>query len=131
MTVDLARLLPHERWFGLFLVVMWLRLAVAAPASVDAWVFSVLIALNVAVIAYAEHAPTRGAWLARLLYYPIAMNVVFQQLRSAIPAVHPGKSDAWLRAIDAHLVGGNLSLALEPWVNPLATELLSFCYMLF
>ncbi len=129
--VDLERLLPHERWFGLFLVVMWARLAVMAPASADALVFSVLIALNVALIAYAEHAPTRGAWLARLLYYPIAMNVVFQQLRTAIPAVHPGKADAWLRAVDAHLVGGNLSLALEPWVSPLATEVLSFCYMLF
>lgn len=131
MRVDLAQLLPHERWFGLFLVVMWLRLVVAAPESVDALAFSVLIALNVALIAYAERVPTRGAWLARLLYYPIAMNVVFQQLRTAIPAVHPAKADAWLRAIDAHLVGGNLSLALEPWVSPLATELLSFCYLLF
>lgn len=131
MRVDLARLLPHERWFGLFLVVMCLRLAVAAPASVDALVFAILIALNVALVGYAEHVPTRGAWLARLLYYPIAMNVVFQQLRTAIPAVHPGKADAWLRAADAHLVGGNLSLALEPWVSPLATEVLSFCYMLF
>lgn len=125
------RLLPHEIWFGLFTVVMWLRLLAAAPASADALVFTVLVAVNVALIVYAERRPGRGAWIARLLYYPVAMNVIFQQLRTAIPAVHPAKADAALRAIDAHLVGGNLSLALEPWVNPLATELLSLCYLLF
>jgi membrane-associated phospholipid phosphatase len=131
MRTEPVRLLPHELWFGLFLVLMWLRLLVAAPLTTDTVVFAILIGINVALILFAERSPTRGAWFARLLYYPIAMNVVFQQLRTAIPAVHPGKADAMLQSIDAHLVGGNLSLALQPWVHPLVTEALSLCYLLF
>jgi membrane-associated phospholipid phosphatase len=132
MRAELERLLPHEILFGLFLVVMALRLVPAVgPWSTDSLVFIALIALNVALIVFAERRPGTAAWKARLLFYPMAMNIVFQQLRTAIPAVHPGKADALLREIDLHLVGGNLSLALEPWVQPLATEALSLCYLLF
>lgn len=132
MRAELDRLLPHEVLFGLFLCVMWLRLVLAgAGASLDALVFLALIAVNLCLILAAEMRPSRAAWMARLLYYPIAINVVFQQLRTAIPAVHPGKADLALQALDRHLVGGNLSLALQPWVNPWATEILSFCYLLF
>jgi membrane-associated phospholipid phosphatase len=132
MRAERVRLLPHEWCFGLFLVVMWLRLAAAAGAfASDALVFLALIAINAGVIAAAERWPTRGAWTVRLLYYAIAMNVAFQQLRSAIPALHPTKADGALQEIDRHLVGGNLSVALQPWVTPLATELLSLCYLLF
>lgn len=132
MRVDAARLLPHEILFGLFLCVMWLRLVAAgAGAGLDAMVFLALIALSSGLIVLAERRPSRSTWMARLLFYPIAMNVVFQQLRTAIPTVQPWKADEALHAIDLALVGGNLSLAIEPWVNPVATEILSFCYLLF
>ncbi len=132
MRPEAARLLPHEVFFGLFLVVMWLRLTVAVGfMASDALVFLALIALNAVVIVLASRSATRTAWTVRLLYYAVAMNVVFQQLRTAIPAVQPAKADSALQAIDRQLVGGNLSLALEPWVTPLATELLSLCYLLF
>jgi len=132
MRPEVPRLLPHEWWFGLFLVVMWLRLVAAAgPFTTDALVFFALIVLNVAAIAVGMRWPTRAGWTVRLLYYAVAMNVAFQQVRTAIPAVHPGKADLALQEIDRHLVGGNLSIALQPWVNPFATELLSLCYLLF
>lgn len=132
MRTEAARLLPHELWFGLFLVVMWLRLVAAVgPFATDALVFLGLIVLNALAIAVGAKYPTRAGWTVRLLYYAIAMNVAFQQLRSAIPAVQPAKADGLLQEIDRQLVGGNLSVALQPWVNPLATELLSLCYLLF
>jgi membrane-associated phospholipid phosphatase len=132
MRLEPERPLPHEILFGAFLCVMWLRLALAGAAGgVDAMVFLALIAVNLCLILVARKRPGRWTWMARLLYYPIAMNVVFQQLRTAIPAVHPAKADLALQGLDRHLVGGNLSLALQPWVNPVATEVLSFCYLLF
>jgi membrane-associated phospholipid phosphatase len=132
MRPEAPRLLPHELWFGLFLVVMWLRLvAVVGPLAADALAFLGMIALSALAIAVGTKYPTRAGWTVRLLYYAIAMNVAFQQLRSAIPAVQPAKADGLLQEIDRHLVGGNLSVALQPWVSPLATELLSLCYLLF
>ena len=60
MRAEAARLLPHEVFFGLFLVVMWLRLTVAVgPMASDALVFFALIVLNVVVIAVATRRPTR------------------------------------------------------------------------
>jgi membrane-associated phospholipid phosphatase len=132
MRPELARLLPHEIFFGAFLVVMWLRLLYAVgPLATDTLVFFVLIVVNGLLIAAAERRPTRARWMARLLFYAIAMNVVFQQLRTAIPAVHPGKADLALQEIDRHIVGGNLSLVLQPYTHPVVTEILSTCYILF
>src|SRR5687768_16866142 len=106
MTDDARRLLRHEILFGGFLVIMWLRLAIAAgPLAIDTLVFFVLIVVNVVVIAAARAEPSRARWMMRLLFYPIAMNVVFQQLRTAIPAVNPHKADLALQAIDERLVG--------------------------
>jgi hypothetical protein len=132
MAAKRFRLLPHELLFGLFLCAMWLRLLLAGKGlTLDGVVFLALIAINAGLIAWAEARPGPRTWMARLLYYPIAINVVFQQLRTAIPAVHAEKFDVALQGIDQVLVGGNLSLALQPWVNPLTTEILSFCYLLF
>src|SRR5262245_17595579 len=111
---------------------MAVRLAVASgPFALDTLVFLAMIATNVVVIAACRANPSRVRWIARLLFHPIAMNVSFQQLRTAIPAVNPWKADLVLQAIDRHLVGGNLSLAMQSWTHPVATEILSACYILF
>jgi len=72
-------------------------------------------------------------WKVRLalLAYPVVMNVLFLHMRLAIPRIIPGRMDRALEAIDAALVGGNLSLKLQPLIHPLFTEALSFCYLLF
>lgn len=124
------KLLPHEKWFGLMLLVIWLRLLMAVGFfSTDALVFLTLIVINVALIVYADQKP--NAWRWRLWFYPIAFNVVFQQLRTAIAAIEPMRFDVQLQAIDQWLVGGNLSLLTQHWMHPALTELLSICYILF
>src|SRR6185436_13309954 len=98
MRFEPDRLLPHEILFGVFLCVMWLRLALAgAAASIDGIVFLALIGVNLCLILAAQKRQSRAAWMARLVYYPVAINIVFQQLRTAIPAVHPGKADLALQ----------------------------------
>jgi len=132
MRAESKRLLPHEIFFGAMLLYMWLRLAFAAgPLASDTLVFFTLIVVNVVLIAAAQARPTRARWLLRLGFYPVAMNVVFQQLRTAIPAIQPQKADLALQAIDRSIVGGNLSMSLQAWTHPWLTEALSFCYLLF
>jgi len=127
-----AGLLPHEPVFGLFLVLTWLRLGLAAGfARWDGLAFLGLIAVNAGLIAWCSARETELRWRLRLLFYPLAMNAAYMLMRTAVPAFHPGLEDAALQALDGRLVGVNLSLRLEPFVHPAATEALSFCYILF
>ncbi len=125
-------MLPHEICFGLFLLITWGRLSwVEGFFGVDALLYLALIALNLAAIGMSRARNTPFAWRFGLLFYPVAMNLVFANMKTAIPRIHPAKMDTLLHAIDTRLVGTNLSLRLQPWVHPLATEALSCCYFLF
>ncbi|HVV71740.1 MAG TPA: phosphatase PAP2 family protein [Verrucomicrobiae bacterium] len=125
-------LLPHEVFFGLFLVITWLRLCLVEGArGADALLYLALLSLNAAAVWYARSRDTQFSWRVGLLFYPVAMNVAFMNMRAAIPKVHPVKMDTFLRSLDAHLVGTNLSLRLQPLVHPVLTEFFSACYFLF
>lgn len=126
------RILPHEAVFGLFLVVTWARfVAVIGPFSPEAMLYLGCLALDVALIAACERQPSRGRWLLRLAFHPVAMNVLFMHMKGAIPKLSPFRLDASLQHLDRLLVGTNLSLRLESHIHPALTEALSFCYLLF
>jgi hypothetical protein len=129
---DHGRLLPHELFFGLFLVVTWMRLGCAAGfLGRDALLYFVLIAANVGAVWFCRSDGTSLRWRLGLLFYPLAMNVVFFQMKTAIPKIHPQRMDAWLEQIDRLGIGTNLSLRLQPLAHPALTEFFSFCYLLF
>jgi membrane-associated phospholipid phosphatase len=124
--------LPHEIFFGLFLVITWTRLSLyEGPLGPNSLLYLTLIALNIATIWFSRARNTQTSWRVGLLFYPVAMNVVFTNMKVAIPKIHPTKMDSLLQTIDSHLVGTNLSLRLEPLVHPFLTEIFSACYFLF
>jgi hypothetical protein len=126
------RPLPHEIFFGLFLVITWIRLIFAAGFfDGDALFYLVLVIINVGVFwcCHSKDSPMR--WRLGLLFYPLAMNAVFFEMKTAIPKIHPGQMDSLLQSIDAFGIGTNLSLCLEPFMHPVLTEFFSFCYLLF
>ncbi len=128
----LLGLLPHEVFFGLFLLVTWVRLIFAEGLfGGDALLYLGLMAANVGAgwLCRCQGAP--GRCRLGLAFYPIAMNLLYANMRLAVPRIHPQPMDAWLQHIDARLVGANLSLRLEPWVRPVFTEFFSLCYLLF
>lgn len=127
-----ARILPHEVFFGAFLLVQWLRLvAVAGLLDRDALFYFGLLVVNVLVIAWCWRRETNPRWHLRLWYYPVAMNVVFETMGPAVLKVSPHKCDAALASFDRALFGMTLSGRAEVLATPALTEILSFCYLLF
>lgn len=126
------RLLPHELAFGLLFALTAGRLVHAVGLFArDTLLFLGLLLASLGLIAWARQPEREDRARWRLWFYPLAMNVSYFTLQTAAPAVHPQLEDAWLQSLDTALVGSNLSLRLEPWIHPAATEFFSFCYLLF
>jgi len=126
------RPLPHEWFFGAFLLVTWLRLlAAVGPLDPNALLYLALIVINSALIVWCEARDTRPRWYARLWYYPIVINVVFMNMGSTALKVVSQRRDALLQQFDAALAGVTPSLRAQAIVTPWLTETLSFCYLLF
>jgi len=125
-------LLPHEWFFGVFLLVHWLRLVIAAgPLDRDALLYFVLLLVNILVIARCRRRETNLRWQLRLWFYPAAMNAVFFTMGSAVLKVAPHKYDGLLASLDYALFGKLLSAQAQAIATPALTEILSFCYLLF
>ena len=64
------RLLPHEFFFGLFLVITWMRLGFTVGfLGPDALLYFVLIAVNVWAIWFCRSNGTPVRWRLGLLFY--------------------------------------------------------------
>jgi hypothetical protein len=128
----MARLLAHEWLFGGFMFVMAMRLvAHQGLAGADALAFLGGLGIATALTVWNVRVGSTASWRWRLAFYAVAMNVYFQQMRTAVPAVQPAKFDLALRNIDRWLLPDTPALLLESWSHPLITEVLSLCYMLF
>jgi len=130
--ISRSSLLLHE-WLCLgFFAWMLAQLVVAAGFSNrDTLVFASLLAANCALVYFLPHGDRDLGWRLRLLFYPAAMNLLYFLLGTAIPAIHPGREDAALQAVDQALIGTNLSIRMQAWVHPSLTDFFSFCYMLY
>ena len=132
MKTFLKHLLPHEWFFGLFLVVHFLRLVIqAGPFHPDSLIYAGLITGMVSIIAWCIRAESDRRWFLRLSFFPVAMTLVFFSMQRSVLTVSPEKSDVALAAVDQELFGGILSDLAEPLNHPVTTEILSFCYLLF
>ena len=127
-----ANLLPHEWFFGAFLLIHWLRLVMAVgPLDRDALLHFALLVANVLVIGWCRMRETNLRWQCRLWFYAVVMNVVFMNMKSSVPKVTPHKFDTLLAGCDKALFGMTLSGRAQTLVTPALTEILSFCYLLF
>jgi hypothetical protein len=128
--VVFSMLSPHEWLCGLFLVTIWLQLVqVVGFFGRDALVILIFLMFNVAALSLGASRENELHYRLRLLFYPIAMNSVYFVLATAVPAIHPQLEDEVLLRLDTWLIGTNLSLRMEPWIHPVLTEVMSFCYL--
>jgi len=125
-------MLPHEAIFGAFLFITWVRFGLKLGfAGPEALLYLAMMVLDAVLIAYCRNRPTRLRWILRLLFHPVALNIVFLHMKAAIPKIAPLRMDEALQRVDGLLLGRNLSLRLENFIHPALTEVLSFCYILF
>ena len=90
-------LLPHEIVFGIFLLATWGRLVWAVGfLGRDALVYLGFLAVNALLIARCVARPTNLAWRLRLVFYALAMNLLFAHMKVAIPEIHPASMDGLL-----------------------------------
>jgi membrane-associated phospholipid phosphatase len=124
------KLLPHEWLGGAFLLSLWLRVVGAEGVFArDALLAFAAHGAYLAVLLLTARHDTETRWRVRLALFPVLMNPLYFLLASAVPAVQPVRADGLLQAADTWLIGTNLSLRLEAWIHPVATEVLSFCYL--
>jgi membrane-associated phospholipid phosphatase len=111
-----------------------MTLALAArvgPGDTSTRVFGILLLGGVLAVGACLRRETSLRWRVRLGYAPLALGLSYFQLGDAVPKINPGSADLMLQRIDTWLVGGNLSVRLQPYVQPWLTDLMSLCYVLF
>ncbi len=124
--------LPHEVFFGFFMALTWVRLVLAEGfTSNNSLFYLALISANLLLIILSLRNGAKACCYTRLLFYPLALNLIFGSMKAAIPIIHPGKVDLLLQGADRFLVGETLSLHWQGLTHPLLTELFSFFYILF
>lgn len=125
-------LLLHEVVFGAFLVTAWVRsMGRDGPLSSGALGDGGLLLLNGALIAACWQRDSARWWRLRLLFYGIAVNLVYFFMRGVVPRVGQYHHDLGLKAIDVTLLGLTPAMSLKSFRAPGLTDLFSLCYLSF
>lgn len=103
--------------------------------AAGAWGYGALYALMLGGLIWLTQrrvvTPTWRNLAMELAFFAVTMNVTFQAMAGAVPAIREKRYDALLHALDIRLFGGSANVWAEQFVTPLLTELLSCCYILF
>jgi len=122
----------HERVFGAYVLFTLVRLCRAvgffSPHSIF---YAGTLFLILSGVILTQFHGSLWAWRARLVVYPVLMYALFVNMRWVSPLINDGKRDAALWEVDRLLIGGSLSVMVQPFISPVLTELMSACYMFF
>ena len=120
---------PPLRYFSVY---------VAVIATLDAWHLSMWALLFWTLLMFmawmAQRNAGRKKW-SRLAAVcgclAIGMNVSYQAMAGAVPAVRAERYDTYLLAVDRFLLGETPSVWMQQLATPWLTELMSLCYIFF
>lgn len=125
-----TRIEEHSYAYGTYLAFM-----TAGLITAEAWGYGALYALMFGGLVWLTQRrvaiPTWRNLAMELAFFAVTMNVTFQAMAGAIPAIREERYDALLFALDNRLFGGSANVWAEQFVSPLLTELLSCCYIFF
>ncbi|BCB25931.1 hypothetical protein SKTS_08170 [Sulfurimicrobium lacus] len=109
--------------------------AIAGANALRMTIWTLLFCAMLAGMAWLarRHArrPGWGRLAAVCAFLAVGMNVSYQSMAGAVPAVRTVRFDAELLAIDRWLLGETPSVALARLATPWLTEIMSLCYILF
>lgn len=124
------RIAEHSYAYGTYLAAM-----TAGLIAAGAWGYGALYALMFGSLIWLTQrrvgAPTWRNLTTELAFFAVTMNVSFQAMAGAIPAIREQRYDALLLGLESRLVGGSVNVWAERFVTPAATEFLSACYLIF
>lgn len=125
--------LPHEIFFGLLSLGVIASLLVSGVQDATALLlfFASCLAVEILLVAFCRLKPTSTRWRLRLLFYPLIINPVYPVLPEVVAALGRALQDEALQRIDRLLIGGDLSVRLQPLATPLLTEVLSGAYLFY
>jgi hypothetical protein len=120
---------PPFRYFSIYLAVF----AFAETVCLTRWspLFCGMLALGLFLAARYSDQPDWERLAALCVFLAIGMNVSYQAMAKAVPALRIARFDDQLLAIDRHLLGETPSLLLEPFIHPLLTDFFAICYIFF
>ncbi|MBL9174587.1 MAG: phosphatase PAP2 family protein [Verrucomicrobiales bacterium] len=125
-------LLVHEVVFGVFLVTAWVRsMGREGPLGSGSLGDGGLLVLNGALIAACWMRESAGWWRLRLLFYGVAVNLVYFFMREGAPRAGQIHHDLWLNSIDVALLGQTPAMGLKSFRAPALTDVFSLCYLFF
>ncbi len=117
------------RYFSAYVV------AIAGASVLRMTVWALLFcAMLAAMTWFARRHASRPGWdrlAAVCACLAVAMNVSYQSMAGAVPAVRAVRFDAELLAVDRWLLGETPSVLLAPLSSSWLTELMSLCYIIF
>lgn len=117
------------RYFSAYVI----AIAGAGILQMTAWalLFCAMLAVMVWLAKRHNRHPEWRRLAAVCAFLAIGMNVSYQSMAGAVPAVRTLRFDAELLALDRLLLGETPSVMLERLATPWLTELMSLCYILF
>jgi membrane-associated phospholipid phosphatase len=124
--------LPHEiAFFVLYaLVLARLFLSTIGVAWTEVLVWLAFAASSASLILLTRRHDTTRAWRIRLGGYLLLMNATYFRLATVFTETAGVRRDAMLQHIDTLLFGRPLPLYFDSATHVVASELLSFCYLL-
>jgi hypothetical protein len=93
--------------------------------------FAGLLIVALGLVGWCQRQESPARWRVRLWYYPVAMNLAYLGLATAVPMFHPALEDARLARWDAWLTGGSPAALFAPFARPALSELASLSYLFF
>ena len=109
--------------------------AIAGAGALRMTAWALLFVTMLAVMAWlAKRNALLPGWnrlAAVCAFLAIGMNVSYQSMAAAVPAVRTVRYDAALLHLDRFLLGETPSIVLADLATPWLTELLSLCYIFF
>jgi len=120
---------PPFRYFSIYLAVF----AFAETVCLTRWslLFCGMLALGIFLAARHSGQPEWERLAALCAFLGVSMNVSYQAMAKAIPALRVARFDDQLLAIDRQLLGETPSLLLEPFIHPMLTDFFAICYIFF
>lgn len=121
---------PHAAAFGMYLALMTVGL-MTAGSLLHLALYAALLGLWAWLVSRRMTAQTEQEVRRECIFYAVAMNICFQAMGGAIPAIRDVRYDSVLLDIDLQLFPVSPNVWAEQFVTPWLTDVLSLCYLFF